>query len=130
MSTDPIHFLASPSGRPAPVANLGLAREERQSEAFHDEIGELQRRLATERSAGRALLAAVIELESRLATERSTSQALLSAVRDLDAGLEAERSELRSQREANGRLWSQVTALNGELVLASRAWWRKLGRRA
>ena len=130
MSTDPIHFLARPSGPPAPVADLGLARGEWQSEASHDEIGELQRRLGTERSAGRALLAAVIELESRLRTERATSQALLSTVRDLDVELEIERSELRSQREANGQLWSQVTELSGELVLASRPWWRKVGRRA
>lgn len=130
MSTDPIHFLAPPARPPTPVADLALAREERQSEASHDEIDELQRRLGTERSAARALLAAVIELESRLALERSTSQALLSTVRDLDAGLETERNELRSQREANGQLWSRVVELSGELVLASRPWWRKLARRA
>lgn len=130
MSTDPIHFLVPGARPPTPVADLSLAREERQSEASPDEIDELQRRLGTERSAARALLAAVIELESRLALERSTSQALLSTVRDLDAGLETERNELRSQREANGQLWSRVVELSGELVLASRPWWRKLRRRA
>jgi hypothetical protein len=51
-------------------------------------------------------------------------------VRDLDAGLETERHELRSQREANGQLWSRVVELSGELVFASRPWWRKLRRRA
>lgn len=129
MSTDPIHFFGPPAGSPAPVADLYLAREERQLGSPRDEIGELQRRLQTERSAGGALLAAVTELDSRLALERSTSQALLSAVRNLDVALETERGELRFQRKANAELWSRVVELERERELAERPRWRKLLRR-
>lgn len=129
MAIDPMHSLQLTSGPPASVTHLGVVPEEHETDHAQEEIDALRLRLDTERRAGRALLAAITELERRLHAERATSEALLSTVRQLDEAVEDERAQVRSQRESNAQLWSQVMELNGALRLAERSLWRKLLRR-
>lgn len=129
MAIDPLHSLQLTVGPPAKGIHLGIVPDEPFTEHARDELDELRLRLETERNASRALLAAIREFERRLGAERATGRALLATVRELDAALEAQRDQLRSQRESNGQLWSQVMDLNGALALAERPLWRKFLRR-
>lgn len=126
MSVDPMRH---PGDQSTPdVAYLDSARIQR-SESPAAQIEDLTRRLDTERSAGKAMMVAMLDLEGRLDIERGAGQALLATVRDLDGSLDEERKNLRQQRLANTRLWSDLHGLEAELRRAERPLWKKLLRR-
>lgn len=128
MAIDPMHTLQLTAGPPAEVAHLDLVPDESVTDPAVEELAGLQRRLETERSASRALLAAMRELEHRLEVERSTGESLLATVAELQAAVDANRAALSAQRKANGQLWSQVHDLKQALAEAERPWWRRLLR--
>jgi chromosome segregation ATPase len=78
-------------------------------EALQTEASALRMQLETERSAGKALVAALTELEARLASERE---------------------KVAFQRDQNSQLWGEIECVNNELSmeLAKPAWRRLLGR--
>jgi hypothetical protein len=78
-------------------------------EALRAEVGALRMQLETERSAGKAMVAALSEMEERLAAEREKTQ---------------------FQRDQNAQLWGEIECVNNELSLelAKPAWRRLLGR--
>jgi hypothetical protein len=78
-------------------------------DALRTEVGALRMQLETERSAGKALVAALGELESRLAQEREKAA---------------------FQRDQNAQLWGEIECVNNELSmeLAKPAWRRLIGR--
>jgi chromosome segregation ATPase len=129
MAIEPLQTLQLTADPPAEVAHLGVVPGEGVIAPAIEELAELQRRLETERSASRALIAALRELEQRVDAERATAEALTVSVGELEAALEADRAALSAQRKANGQLWSQVHDLKHALELAERPIWRKLLRR-
>jgi hypothetical protein len=78
-------------------------------DALRAEVGALRMQLETERSAGKAVVAALSELESQLATEREKAA---------------------FQRDQNAQLWGEIECVNNELSmeLAKPAWRRLIGR--
>lgn len=117
------------SADPQAVVYLDSARPERTEETPERQIAQLRSELATERSAGKAMLVTVLELERRADTERRTGQALLATVRGLEGVAAAERRNLREQRLVNERLWGDINGLDIALREAERPLWRKLLRR-
>jgi len=106
MSADPVRHGAPQTSEPADVTYLDTAfAQEEVSDPIASEREELRRRLDTERSAGRALLASVLELERRLGIERGA---------------------LRHARRENERQWGDIHELNAMLCRAERPLWRRL----
>ncbi|CAN5543348.1 hypothetical protein BH20ACT19_BH20ACT19_09990 [soil metagenome] len=142
MSPESVAPVMVPNVSAAGIASLDAARIDR-SEAPAGELLELRRKLDTERSAGKAVLASVLELDRRLQAERESvleldcrlqaeresAESLQAAADELDSALEEERREQQTQRVEVQRLWGEIRVLEAELREAERPLWRKLLRR-
>jgi hypothetical protein len=102
-TTPDLSFLEAVPPLPSLPADAG------ELQALRTEVGALRMQLETERSAGKAMVAALTELEARLATERE---------------------KVGFQRDQNSQLWGEIECVNNELSmeLAKPAWRRLIGR--
>jgi hypothetical protein len=111
MSADPAHSPSTPdlSFLEAVPPLPSLPAEPGELEALRVEVGALRMQLETERSAGKALVAALNEVEERLAREREA---------------------MAFQRDQNAQLWGEIECVNNELSmeLAKPGWRRLVGR--
>jgi hypothetical protein len=72
----------------------------------------------------------VKELQRRLDTERSAGKALKAAVRDLESRLQESRAAEGSQRDRNIELYNQLALVNNELMrVLEQPRWRRLLQR-
>ena len=130
MSVDPLRHSELSAAESAGVAYLESARTFHElPEPPSEEVEDLRTHLATERSAGAAMLSAVLELERRLDTERVAARGLLATVHDLEVTLETDRAELHRQRLENQRQWDDIHSLGCQLRQAERPLWRRLLQR-
>lgn len=93
----------------APAVPVGVGA----IEAPDPQISRLQGQLATERSAGTALIGAIMELERRLVAERARAERLVPELAAAGAALDAARTEIEQRRHESGALWGQISLLNG-----------------
>ena len=125
MSAHPLRHADTSPAEPPGVAYLESSGANRPT----GHIEELRREIATERSAGKAVLVTVLEMEGRLEAEREKGKALLATVRDLSREVEQERRAVAQQRLENQRLWGDIQDLELAVRAAERPRWRKLLRR-
>jgi hypothetical protein len=77
-----------------------------------------------------ALRAEVAALRMQLETERSAGKAMVAALNELEGRVEREREAAAFQRDQNSQLWGEIECVNNELSmeLAKPGWRRLVGR--
>ncbi len=106
---------ARPNGHTAPISVVPT------------EFEALQQCLATERSAGKALLATVRSLEQRLQETRAELTVLEQRGAQLDTELADERERVTGLRVQNAGLWEELSSTMRRLSeLEQRSFWRRV----